>query len=85
MKEHFLVVSRTIDDEIEILPIFDDLKMALKAQKAIIVGMPIELSWVSDKEYKQAEQSLMRNGIDRICNDEQEVYIFRLPSRDFMR
>ena len=87
MKNLFCVVSRNINDETKTI-VCDDLITACANQLGMLVGEPNldickELLKVDDVQ--TVVDNLNNVGRDRLCNDEEEVYIFLLPSKDKMR
>ena len=86
MEQIFIIAQRNLEDEIHI-ETEKDLTTAIAKQKALLVGAPVEMvrPLINEKEINEVLANLNRMGRDRLCNDEEEVYLFFLPKRNVMR
>lgn len=87
MKEWFIIVAHTLEDCVGQTEPTTDLKEALATQLAMLVGCPIEVAslQLSDEIILDARACLTQYGKYRICNDEEEVYIFSIPAKETFR
>ena len=92
LNQSFIVVHRKLDGYEKIYAVGSDLNKAICMQKALIVNdsIPEELlavigKTISSAEAQQIIDNLAKFGYDRMCNDEEEAYIFFMPGRERMR
>ena len=87
MKQMFCIVSRDLDNETKVTMVCDDFIEACATQLSMLVGAPVEMCKATIKEETVLEikKNLETVGRDRLCNDEEEVYIFLIPARERMR
>lgn len=87
VKNMFVVVSRNMDEEVRSM-ITDDFMTACAMQLDMLVGInELDLckALINPETYESIADNLNKYGRDRICNDEEEVYIFFLCGRKVMR
>ena len=86
MQNQFIIVSRNIHEDIK-TKVCDNFMDACAEQMAMLVGAPAELvkTMLKESDILQTKENLERYGRDRICNDEEEAYIFLISGRDKMR
>ena len=87
MEEWFVIVAHTIDNCLGQAEPTTDLKEALAIQLAMLIGCPVEVAalQLSDEIISDARNCLTQYGRYRICNDEEEVYIFSIPAKETFR
>ena len=87
MKEWFCIVSRNINEETSTTMICDDFIAACATQLSVLVGVPVDIckSILKTEDIEAIKKNLETRGIDRLSNDEEEVFIFLIPGRDVMR
>ena len=92
LNQSFIVVHRKLDGYEKIYAVGSDLNKAICMQKALIASdsVPEELlavigKTISSAEAQQIIDNLAKFGYDRMCNDEEEAYIFFMPGKERMR
>ena len=87
MEEWFVIVAHTSENCLGLAEPTTDLEEALAIQLAMLIGCPVEVAalQLSDEIILDAKNCLNEYGRYRICNDEEEVYIFSIPARDTFR
>ncbi|MBQ6134303.1 MAG: hypothetical protein IJI65_09140 [Lachnospiraceae bacterium] len=87
MKQMFCIVSRNLDDETKVTMVCDDFIEACATQLSMLVGAPVEMCKpiLKEEAILEIKKNIETTGRDRLCNDEEEVYIFWMPSREKIR
>jgi len=87
MGEWFIIVARTSEDCLGLAEPTTDFKEALAIQLAMLVGCPVEVAafQLDDEIILDARNCLTQYGRYRVCDDEEEIYIFSIPAKETFR
>ena len=92
MDQCFVIVQRKLYGDDKVYLIGNDLIRAICFQKALIATdnptediLLITKNTIKDEEINQVVTNLEQHGRDRLCNDEEEVYILFFPSKTKLR
>ena len=92
MKEQFVIVKRSLDQEVPEVWIANGIKSAMIMQAGLIMGVNWEepgntdIIWaLIEKNTEEVIANLEKTRIDRLYNEEEEVYILWLPKQDRLK